>query len=204
MSETNNFDETDLLVPFAANGTATDAQRADVEARAASNASYAQDLAAARKMRDLMQAREALPSPGEFGLARLRRDIAANRAAAPATTAQVKSLPRWRAATFAAMAASIVLAAALVLRAPGGGEPGYELAGSGTAMDAVHFQVAFDPTVSESEMRALLTELDLSIVSGPSGLGLYELRANDPDANERALLARLRASPNVIESVSHD
>jgi hypothetical protein len=49
--------------------------------------------------------------------------------------------------------------------------------------------VAFAPDATEAAIRALLLEQGLEIVAGPSALGLYVLRADDPEAARAALLA---------------
>jgi len=58
--------------------------------------------------------------------------------------------------------------------------------------------VVFAPDVSEVQMRALLQELGLTIVAGPSALGRYTLRDDDAVArNTDPLIARLRDDPRV-------
>jgi len=186
--------EAEGLIAFVANETATNEEQKFVAEVASGDAGITDELAFSRKLRTALKT-QALTSPGEFGLARLKRDIAREQSAAISPTSD-----RWRATSFAAIAASLILAVIIVLRSPGPQEGGYQLAGSSTVVDAVHFQVTFQPDTSEAELRALLTDIDLTIVEGPSALGLYRLRANDPEVEDRALLARLRASGRVVET----
>lgn len=204
---TTAHDETDLLAAFAVNGTAQDEENTRIEARVMTDAEFAGEIAADRKIREWMQARAPQAAPGELGLARLKREIAAQPAMSGPRTANDNAplmLSRWRMAAVLAMAATVALAAALVLSGPGAPVEEYQLAGSGEVADGVRFKVAFAPSVTEAEMRALLSELDLVIVGGPSALGLYDVRTLAPDADEKALLARLRSSPRVIESARRD
>jgi len=155
-------EEIEALLPFYANGTLSDPERAAVEAALAEDPALELELAALRAMRDTLQA-EAPRSPGEFGLARLMRDV--EREAQPAR-------PR---SHFWQIAAAVALAAFLgqSLYLLGQRDAGYELAGE--ARDTI--SVAFAPAASEAEMRALLQSLGLEIVGGPSALGLYDVAA---------------------------
>lgn len=200
-------EETDLLSAFAVNGTAQDEENAKIEARVMTDAEFASEISADRKIRERMKARAAQAAPGELGLARLKREIATQGAFSAPKAANDDTplmLSRWRMAAVFAMAATVALAAALVLRGPGAPVESYQLAGSGEVQEGIHFKVAFAPSVTEAEMRALLSELDLTIIGGPSALGLYDVRTLDPNADEKALLARLRSSPRVIESARRD
>ena len=74
----------------------------------------------------------------------------------------------WQTAA-AALLAVVVAQAAFQFR---GTDPGgYQLAGG----DDAPFTVAFAADAPESELRALLLEAGVEIISGPSALGLYHL-----------------------------
>ena len=59
--------------------------------------------------------------------------------------------------------------------------------------------VAFQPDATEREIRDLLTELDLQIVSGPSSLGLYRLKGDGSATALQALMSR----GNIVESAEN-
>jgi hypothetical protein len=159
-------DEAEALLPFLANGTLEGAERAAVEAAVKADAGLGDELDALRAIRQTMQAEDAF-SPAEMGLARLMRTVKAEDAK--------PHRPRpllWQIA--AGVLLAIVLAqAAFQLRGPDPG--GYQLAG-GAGPD---FTVAFRPDATETDLRALLQDANVEIVSGPSALGLYGLALLD-------------------------
>ncbi|MCG6901835.1 MAG: hypothetical protein LJE68_04055 [Rhodobacter sp.] len=179
--------EVEALMPFLANDTLADAERAEVEAAVAADPDLQRELAALRVIRETMQAEEEF-SPGEMGLARLMRsvdaetNIAANQPRAPRTWV-------WQ------IAASVLLAVVVGQAAfqLGGSDPGgFELAGG----DAPAFTIAFNADVAETDLRNLLLDANVEIVSGPSALGLYGLAVLEGTSSEEAR-ALLEASPLV-------
>lgn len=179
-------DEMGALLVFLANGTLSGAEKDRVEAAMAADPNLQAELASLRAIRTRMQA-EALPqSPGAFGQARLLRDL--DREARPPTTNRL-----WQGVAAAAVAL-FVLQTVWVRT-----DDDLRLADGGIeAQSGPVLTVAFSGTATEAEIRALLIALDLSIISGPSALGLYRLAATD-EAARTAALARLTASP-VVES----
>lgn len=175
-------------LPFLANETLTGAERAEVEAAVAESADLRAELEALCALRRTLQDEEAT-SPGEFGLARLMRSVAAE---APAPASQARPW-LWQAA--AAVLLAVVLGQGfLMTRQP---EPGgYQLAGA----PAPDFVVAVQPDAAESGLRALLHEAGVEITAGPSALGLYELSLTGDVAAARAR-AILTASA-LLESVT--
>ncbi|MDD8023167.1 MAG: hypothetical protein PHX82_08680 [Paracoccaceae bacterium] len=183
--------EIEALLPFYANGTLSGDERDAVAAALAADPALELELAALRAMRQTLQS-EAPRSPGEFGLARLMRDVDQ-----PAQMATVPAAPHrtrlWQIA--AAVAVAAFLGQNLWLAMPR--TDGYDLAGEARAT----ITVAFQPGATEADIRALLLGLDLTIVGGPSALGLYELAATGRAVGD-ADLAALNASP-LVETASH-
>jgi hypothetical protein len=179
------------LLPFLANGTLQGEEKARAEAAVAADPALAAELATLRAIRAAMQ-EEALPqSPGAFGQARLMREIAREAKA---------SRPGW---VWPGLAAAAVLLLA-VQTAVIWRDDGLRLADGGveTAEGPV-LTVAFAGTATEAEIRALLLELDLTIVAGPSALGLYRLAARDAAARDAAV-DRLGASLLVDDVVAEE
>ncbi|MDH3643432.1 MAG: hypothetical protein OES38_15115 [Gammaproteobacteria bacterium] len=102
--------------------------------------------------------------------------------------------PLARVAIAAQFALVLGLVVALTLGGQKGGEreeeAGFEVVSGAVAGD---FTAAFAATAAEPEIRALLIENGVSIVAGPSALGMYTLDAAD-DVDEAAVLAALQAS----------
>ena len=128
-------------------------------------------------------------SPGEIGLARLKRQLA------PQTAPRRVSLAT--AAAVALLAAGLGFAAQTLLRPA----PVEYIQASGDT-DSAALLVAFQPTApAQAISQALLAE-GLTILDGPSALGLYRLAPMDAPGTDLAALAeRLQARPDVFEVV---
>jgi hypothetical protein len=191
------------LLPFRANETLEGAELAAVDAALADSAELRAELAALRTIRQTMQA-EAVASPGEFGLSRLMRDInTEDRAPIAPVAANDNVVPLTRLRIWQ-MAAAVVLAVGIGFNLTQFGstpmdsaEPaGFTLASGGSDAD---FTVVFAPDATEAEMRALLLEAGLEIVSGPSALGIYGLGLIETE-NTDAAFAALSASV-IVEDI---
>lgn len=195
------------LLPFAVNGTLDEAERAELEAALEGDAELAAEMRFLEGVRDRVRAREVPNSPGEFGLARLKRAIAeeAPSAAPAAANDNVVPLTRrtgfWKAAAVAACTL-FAIQTAVVITAP---EDVVRLAGGGPAepKKGPTLTVAFLPTATEADIRALLLEAGVEIVEGPSALGLYRVAPLDADALDAAEAA-LSGAGAVVEDVTRD
>lgn len=193
--------ELELLLPFHANGTLSAEDAALVAAWLAEDegaAATAADLAA---MRADMQAEE-IRSPGEFGLARLMRDLdreAAAPAATPVAAPAAANSPRrpWLWQAVAAVALAAFVGQAYVGLRPGE-TARYDLASAPAPVSGPSLVVAFAPTATEAEIRDLLLASGVEFMSGPSSLGLYHVGGGDLDQ----ALAALRAAA-IVESVEN-
>ncbi len=189
------------LLPFYLNGTLDDVERAEVAAALDADETLQWELEFLQGVRDDVRSRETAFSPGEFGLARLMRDID-RQAAAPAPQAQDRrgGSNIWRIAAaaaialFAAQAVVITTAPDFVAELAGGGAGGF---------DGPTLTVAFDEDATEAQIRRLLQQNDLVIIDGPSALGLYTLGAPD-DAVAVSALAALGAADGIVESAERD
>lgn len=190
--ENRSEDAPDLLV-FLANDTLDGEDRQRQLWAVDADPQLQAELAALKAVRAKMQAEEGAASPGEFGLARLMREVNAN----PGQPKPAKSSP-WKLAAIAAMA---LLAVQVSMQQFATG-PDAELADGGPEAPQTGpvLTVAFAPTATEQDIRALLLDLDLAIVSGPSALGLYTLAARDPEAAAHAQ-ARLAEATGIVDSV---
>ncbi len=188
-------DELEALLVFLANGTLEGDERRNVEAAVAADPGLQAELEVLKAMRAQMQAEEAAQPPGELGLARLMRDIEAE--AAPPQAANSPHAPRfWK------VAAMLVFGLFLAQSAYYGLNRGddFTLAGGEVIVNTDHaIRVAFGEGATEAQIRALLLELELTIVDGPSALGLYTLAAADEAARDAALIA-LQNAPQLVES----
>ncbi len=191
-------DELEALMVFLANDTLEGQEREAMQAAVAADPQLMAELEALRSIRDEMQA-EILAEPvqstsSEFALARLMRDID-REGARQAPAAQPKS-NIWKIAAviaiglFAVQSAYVVMAPDEIIDLAGGG---------GVQADGPTLIVAFAEDASEADIRRLLLRLDLSIVGGPSALGLYTLAARDAESRASAL-SQLNANSALVDS----
>jgi len=161
--------EIEELLAFLANGSLEGAEKTRVEEAVAADEKLAGELAALTAMRTTMQAEEDTQSPGEFGHARLMRELDKEATAAPSIT----PAPKQGRPIFWQIAAGVMCAALLgqAVWNTNTDEGDYILAGGGEAT----LTVSFVPTATEEQIRDLLLDAGVEIVGGPSALGFYEL-----------------------------
>lgn len=193
-------DEIELDLAFAVNGTLSAADQAEVEEWLAKDDTLRAEFDALAALRAEMQA-EHVAAPGEFGLARLLRDVGRE---ASGTTAAAEPPPpnrTWAWQLAAAVAVLALLAQTAYQRQSGTPDSGgYQLASAAPTADLV---VSFVPEATEAQIRDLLVGLDLEIVAGPSALGFYQLDVRD-GGDETAAQAGLRAAVGIVESIEDD
>ena len=190
---TTSQESVEELLPFLVNGTLDGAEHDRVARAVDADPALAHEVSALRAVRDRMRSESPAQSPGEFGLARLMRDIDA--AGSTPVARRQTALP-WLVAIAAVLALVAVLATGTIAPQPDGAI--YEQA-SGDAGDAA-LTVAFRPDATQGDIATLLQDNGLIIVDGPSALGLYRLAALD-GADLAALSETLRARGELVESV---
>lgn len=191
MTGTPENPELDLI--FHVNGTLHEAKAAALDAVLAEDDDLRAEYDALVALRAEMQAEE-IQSPGEFGLARLLREVGREGAVAAAPQAPNRT---WMWQLAAAVATVALLGQSLFLRGGGVDEAGYQMAG---AAPAGVLAVAFVEDATEAQIRALLQGLDLEIVAGPSALGFYDLGVMD-GGDHAAAVSGLSDATTIVESV---
>ena len=181
--------EIESLLPFFLNGTLDGDEQKRVETALSTNAELRIELEALRQIRANMRATDSEHSPGEFGLARLMREIDRE-----SRSSSFRSMPG------TLLAASIVAAAVMVVGvlSISRRDVGYQQASGDSRTQ--QFTVAFRPDASEREISELLLNYGLGIVEGPSAVGLYRLDFG-PESDIEALLSVLRNRVDVVESI---
>lgn len=181
MNDSLSREEVELLLPFYLNGTLDESEKEQVEQAFENHPELEEELNFLRQLKTEVQAMPmAINSPGEMGLKRLQQQLAAK-----PTGSQVSS--RWR---WAAMAASFLLVVQTSVMILTPGPTGYQQAGEQQTSPLI--QVSFKPETTEAEIRQLLLEYQLSIVEGPSALGLYKLSVMD---DARVTVDQLQQQP---------
>lgn len=202
MADLSDRERQDLseLLPFYLNGTLDQDEQDKVAQGLEHDELLRADLAFLKTVQTETLARDVGRTPGEFGLARLMRDVDLQ----TAQTAPVKQDHDNRFWKFAAAAclALFVATSSLVVTNP---ENIAELASGGvvTVHEGPVLTVGFVETATEADIRDLLLDLELEIVAGPSALGLYVLVGSE-DADASVLLAGLSAAGSIVETAAEE
>ncbi|MEZ5888726.1 MAG: hypothetical protein R3D56_17865 [Paracoccaceae bacterium] len=180
------------LIPFWVNGSLTDEEAEALAREFERDPALHAQVQAARQLRGLMRA-SALPerSPGDFGLARLRRAVAEK----PRTPGSLRQ------SAAAAAIAAVVTAGGLSLTGWSGSNDQYRQAAG--PQTAALFTVSVRDEVPQSAFADLLLANGLTIVDGPSVLGFYRLAlvGGADDSDITAARAALERAGNLVELV---
>lgn len=185
------------LLPFFANGSLGADERARVEAAIADDPQIAAEARTIEQLRQVAHRMPAPQSPGEFGLARLHRTL--DREQGRTAPAARRAFRIEAVAAIAAVTALFVATATVLFQ--NRTLDYYQASGTAPGYDAARvLTVSFDPAAPLSAVNALLAEAGLTIVDGPSAIGLYRVAAVE-DGSLDEIVALLEAS-GAITSVS--
>ncbi len=215
------------LLPWYANGTLSDAERAQVEAVLQKDAHAPAELALLQHLQQRLQA-EVPDVSDEIGfertMRRIRADAVAEEAAiAKATAAQAAAAPQAARAApaapslterirgwfegmrlspaFAMAALVIVVQAGFIFKLAGNDDSEYtqirSLPGA-AAPSGQLFRIAFKPEASETDIRMLLVSVQGNIESGPGQLGDYYVRVPVDAALDAGV--KMKAAP-IVDAV---
>jgi len=211
-------EEIEMLIPWYVTGRIDDADRERVERYLEDHPEVRDQLALVREeIAGSGALAEELGAPRAGALGRLLADIEAAdgpaiaRAQAPSLTERLTAwLPVFNspALQMAGIAAAVLIVAqAVVIGALVGGRDGgaqYETASDGgetIAQPGTRLLVAFSPTATAKAITALLSEKDATIVSGPKGSGLFEVRISDKQLSEAEIeraISDLKARSDIV------
>ena len=190
------------LLPWLANGTLEGEELERVERHVRECLPCRAELNEQRALKTLMQRHGGSPAPAEQGFQGLCRriDTGASNASSPRRLLASRGM-------FAAAAglAAVGIGAVLGLSTYAGRDAAVlDAARYGTLTDSpaagARIDVIFTEDITERQMRALLDELDATIVAGPSRLGRYMLQLSSADATDadvEALVRRLMGDARV-------
>ena len=206
-----NHETANGLLPWYANGTLADNEQQHVEDHVHACLTCHLELMKERELHELVRASPTVNLAPEEGFDRLSRrlddDARGGRSAVEQLAGAVERL--WgplstlSSATRFSMAALVLLAVAGVLSwrtippPVVQGDPVYFTLSSESESAGTELDIVFAADISGSELRALVTEIDGFIISGPTARGRYRIRLTD-DAVDEAHLTDL------IRTLSHD
>src|SRR5262249_53194286 len=178
------------LLPWYANGTLDDKERAQVERHLADCIACKQDLQDLKSVQ-AMYAEEAPDHAAARALARARQRIARLETGGDSRAHHAKL--RWWQVVLVGQAALILLLAAALLLRPDLHYYHTQAAAQGSAHGGgAGLVVIFDGARSEGELRDLLRSLDARVVDGPTAEGAYTLQV--PAGEETRALSVLKQS----------
>jgi hypothetical protein len=180
------------LLPFWVNGTLTSDEAAAVEAAVAADPALAKEVVFLQAVRSQMQTIQPGYSPGEIGLARLKRAITAQPDAAPAR----RDVPLRIVVAATVVAAMVGFAANETLRGP---QPAEYVQASGGA-DVPALVVAFQGNATSQAISDFLLAKGLVILDGPSAIGLYRIAPTDA-VDLAGLAEQLQARSDLFDVV---
>lgn len=185
------------LLPWAANGSLTPEEQAEVDALLRKDAAAAEDLAFLRRLAAEVKADAPASVVSDLGWQRLKRRLDTPAAAPAQTHAREEPSPGWRRMAIAAMLLVAVQAGWLwQMHADNRALEYRPMSGTAPAQTGAQLRLMFAPDATAEAISGLLRELGASIVSGPSALGLYDVRVATTDPAELARLAhKLSDSP---------
>lgn len=200
MTELENKQELEALLPFYLNGTLDAADKARLESALAEDQQLREELAFAEILQKQIQQ---LPeqSPGEFGLKRLQRSLNQQQQQDAEQKREQHTAQSKKGWQFVAIAASLMLVLQTVTVVQKSDD--YRAAsGNNTVQNYTDtVSVTFTSDATELQIRQLLLEHNIVIINGPSAIGLYRLAlTTDPVTSLQALQAR----SDLVESIQQD
>lgn len=195
--DSDEHSQTELLLPWLANGTLEPGERARVQAHVARCERCRSVLDFQARLRTAVASAED-PGDVERDWAALRAQLQTSGRVPPPPT---RERPRWAAWwPFAiALQCAVVLAAGLVLTVARTPES-YRTLGSAASPPSANVLIVFRPDATESQIRAALRSVEAGVVAGPTVTDAYLLQV---PALGPQVLDRLRAAPAVskVESL---
>jgi len=188
------------LLPWYVNGTLNDDGRKQVEAHLSGCALCREEVKAIERLRTRVKDIESQgQSPGELGLARLKRRIRSE------TTSTGNSSPRrWLMPALAAATIIIVAQAGLMLNMNGTHRQNMQLMSAPAAGD---IQVRFAANARAKHIESLLQSIHGHIVAGPGALGVYHIRIEAGKSGGKdveTVLQQLRSQTHVVKFAARE
>jgi len=194
-----NHDRARELLPWFINGTLSAGEQQEVERLLSEDEQARQEVEFLRALRKGVKD-TAQGSPGEFGLRRLKQQIAQEKRESADT-----ETPRWWRPALAAAALVIIIQGGVLLNVLPDRD-GYTPL-SGAEGDIAVLQIQFEPTATEAQIREMLQDVNGILIDGPSAVGLYRIQIDVERENEAEIarvMSRLEENSEVVSHVAQE
>ena len=182
------------LLPWHVNGTLSDAECRQVDAHLSGCPQCTEEIAALKRLRTHVKDIESQgESPGELGLARLKRRIRSETMSTGSPSPR-----RWLMPALAAAAIVIVAQAGMMLNMSTTHRQGMQLMSAPAAGD---IQIRFAPDARAKQIESLLQSIHGRIVAGPGAMGVYHIRieaGKSGGKDTEAVLQQLRSQTHIV------
>ena len=193
------MNKADEQLPLWANGRLPEAERQRLEQALKDDPKLAHEADFMKALRSGLQSPPDETPPGELGLARLKRDIAHNRAPQPVR----RRANLWKPLALAASVMVAIQAGLLIGSDPWRAVRDTNLApASGkVTISGPRLQIVFDGSTSVSDMQVMLQAVNARLVDGPGALGIWTLELPE-GADVQVVRERLQSSQGVAEVIA--
>jgi len=199
---TNFEDKISLMIPAYLRGELSDAERQEVEMLAEKNPSIAADIEFQKNLKTALKSDEDTFQPGELGWARLSKAMAEDDANKSAIVESVLKAPKfWKYAAAILVVAAVGQAGVIGSMASKSGENSQYLTASENIPSLPSVKLGFNPDISADKITETLQSAEVSIIAGPSSLGLYDIQFSSAEACVQGV-KNLKANPDVVDMVT--
>ena len=197
MNEAMSHDKINALLPWYANGTLADDERKCVKDHVRACLACRLELKKERDLHELVQSSPTVNVTPEDGFERLSRRLDDHaRGGRRAPLELFAGAMRFSAAAVVLLAVAGVLLWLTVLQPVALDDSNYMTLTSESESAGTELDIVFAADISEPKLRALVTEIDGSIVSGPTAVGRYRIRLHDGAIDEAHLTDLIRTLSN--------
>ena len=192
------------MLPWLVNGTLSDEEKNELESALNLSAKLRKEKEILLLLQQQVKQQEMPDVPIEFAWQQMKRQIADEKK--QKTNNSNNSQNKWR---YIAMAASVLLVIQTSSQLlPWKKDAPYTPLSSNSAntrANAAQFTLQFLDTATALEIQQLLRKYRLSVISGPSSVGLYKVSGpSDSIKNAIELLDQLKSHSDVVAHIQHD
>ena len=193
------------MLPWLVNDTLSAEEKSELESALEQSEKLRQEKELLELLQQQVQQQEMPDAPVEFAWQKMKRQIAEEKKQAPQIVQKSKE-NKWR---YVAMAASVLLViqSSSLFVSWNQDDPYRPLtSGSESAkQNAVQLSMQFVDTATAVEIQQILRQYQLSIISGPSSIGLYKITGpENSNDNAEKLLNQLKSRTDVIAHVQQN